>query len=155
MSAVQVGKKIPSFKALSVDGTFSQKDLTTGSISVVYFYPKDDTPGCTKESCEFRDLFPKFKKLEVTVYGVSKDSLKSHEKFKSKHDLPFILISDEEGNMCEKFGVWVEKSMYGKKYMGIERSTFVLDGEGKVLQKWLKVKPEGHAEEVLKFIKSM
>jgi peroxiredoxin Q/BCP len=147
-------KKVPAFKAATENGAFTHKDLIS-DINIIYFYPKDDTPGCTKESCEFRDNFPKFKKIKASVYGVSKDSLKSHAKFKDKYDLPFTLISDEEGNMSEKFGTWVEKTMYGKKYMGIERSTFIVNNKGEVLHSWHKVKPEGHAEEVLSFIKSI
>lgn len=119
---------------------------------VLYFYPKDDTSGCTAEACGFRDVLPDFSKLGVTVIGVSKDSLASHEKFAKKFDLNFPLASDEDGSVCEAFGVWVEKSMYGKKYMGIERSTFLIDAKGVVRGAWRKVKVPGHVEEVHKYL---
>nr|MDJ0969010.1 peroxiredoxin [Kiloniellales bacterium] len=114
------------------------------------FYPKDDTSGCTKEACGFRDALPDFSKIDAEILGVSKDSVKSHDKFKAKYDLPFSLVSDEDGSICEKYGVWVEKSMYGRKYMGIERSTFLIDENGVVQGAWRKVKVPGHVETVLK-----
>ena len=151
---LKIGDKIPSFKGATAEGPISAKDLK-GEMAVIYFYPKDDTPGCTVEACSFRDNLPKFKKLGARVYGVSKDSLKSHDKFASKYELPFTLISDEDGSICEAFGTWVEKSMYGKKYMGIERTTFLIDDKGVVRQIWNKVKVSGHVEEVLKEIKNI
>ena len=145
---LDIGDKLPAFKAETAEGPISHKDLK-GSPVVIYFYPKDDTPGCTTEACEFRDNLPKFKKMNAKVYGVSKDSLKSHAKFADKYELPFTLISDESGEMCEAFGTWVEKSMYGRKYMGIERATFLADDKGIIRQIWRNVKAKGHAEEVL------
>jgi len=120
-----------------------------GKPVVLYFYPKDDTSGCTAEACGFRDSFPDYGGTGAVVIGISKDSVASHDKFKKKHELPFILASDAGSDVCEKYGVWVEKSMYGRKYMGIERSTFVIDAQGKIAQIFSKAKPEGHAAQVL------
>jgi peroxiredoxin Q/BCP len=120
-----------------------------GKNVVLYFYPKDDTPGCTIEAKDFRDLMKDFEKNNTTIIGLSKDDVKSHDKFKEKFCLPFTLASDTDGSTCEAYGVWVEKSMYGKKYMGIERTTFLIDKQGKIAQIWGKVKVEGHAKEVL------
>lgn len=150
--ALKVGRKLPAFKGLTADGPIAAKDLK-GENAIIYFYPKDDTPGCTIEACDFRDNLPKFKKLNAKVYGVSKDDMKSHDKFTTKYELPFTLISDEDGSICEKFGTWVEKSMYGRKYMGIERATFLVDAEGVIQHIWRNVKAKGHAEEVLKTLK--
>lgn len=122
---------------------------------VVYFYPKDDTSGCTIEAKDFTSLTPDFAALGVTVIGISKDSVKSHDKFVAKHDLAVILVSDEAGQTCEDYGVWVEKQMYGKTYMGIERATFLIGGDGKTVQVWRKVKAKGHAEEVLAAVTSL
>lgn len=124
-------------------------------IVVLFFYPRDDTSGCTKESIAFSGLMDEFAQAGANVYGISKDSLKSHEKFIAKHDLKTPLISDETGTACEDFGVWKEKSMYGKKFMGIERSTFVIDGTGQIVKAWHKVKVPGHAEEVLAAVQEM
>jgi peroxiredoxin Q/BCP len=151
---LDIGDKLPAFKAQTAEGAISTKDLK-GSHVVIYFYPKDDTPGCTTEACEFRDNLAKFKKMNAKVYGVSKDSVKSHEKFAGKYELPFTLISDEDGELCEAFGTWVEKSMYGKKYMGIERATFLADDKGVIRQIWRNVKAKGHAEEVLAVVKGL
>lgn len=151
---LDIGDKLPAFKTETAEGPISNKDLK-GSNVVIYFYPKDDTPGCTTEACEFRDNLPKFKKMNAKVYGVSKDSIKSHEKFAGKYELPFTLISDESGEMCEAFGTWVEKSMYGKKYMGIERATFLADDKGVIREIWRSVKAKGHAEEVLAAVKKI
>ncbi|MEK9708029.1 MAG: thioredoxin-dependent thiol peroxidase [Alphaproteobacteria bacterium] len=129
-------------------GTVSLKDLK-GRPVVLYFYPKDSTPGCTKEACAFRDLMPDFSKIDAEIIGVSKDSVKRHGNFKAKNELPFTLASDEDGDVCETYGVWAEKSMYGRKFMGIERATFLIDGKGRVRKVWRKVKVPGHAEEVL------
>ena len=120
-----------------------------GKYMVIYFYPKDDTPGCTTESCDFRDMHQDFIKKNIVVIGVSKDSVKSHDKFKEKYELPFPLLSDESGQMCEAFGVWVEKSMYGKKYMGIDRSTFLINPDCKIEKIWRKVKVPNHVQEVI------
>lgn len=153
MPALKEGSKAPDFK-LPTDtrGIVSLKDFA-GTKLVLYFYPKDDTPGCTAEACAFNDNLPKFGKLKAAVLGISRDPLKKHEKFREKYDLGFPLGADEDGGVCEKYGVWVEKSMYGKKYMGIERSTFLIDETGKILKIWRKVKVTGHVEEVLEAAK--
>ncbi|MGP1253792.1 MAG: thioredoxin-dependent thiol peroxidase [Kiloniellales bacterium] len=147
--SVEVGKPAPDF-TLPTDGggSVSLKGLR-GKKVVVYFYPKDDTPGCTKEACGFRDLLPDFSSLDAEIIGVSKDSVTKHDKFKAKYELPFTLASDEEGKTVEAYGSWVEKSMYGKKYMGIDRSTFLIDEKGVLRAEWRKVKVPGHVEEVL------
>ena len=124
------------------------------NISIIYFYPKDDTPGCTKEAIEFSDYFEKLKKLGVKIIGVSKDSIEKHKKFKNKYNIKFDLASDD-GTLCNLFNVWVEKSMYGKKYMGIERSTFVIDKDLKIINIWRNVKVKGHVEEVYNFIENL
>ena len=146
----EIGAPAPTFAA-PTDGE-GKADLAAlkGRKVVLYFYPKDDTSGCTKEACGFRDALPDFSKLDAEILGVSKDSVKSHDKFKAKYDLPFSLVSDEDGSICESYGVWVEKSMYGRKYMGIERATFLIDEEGVVRGAWRKVKVPGHVEAVLK-----
>jgi len=147
------GLKAPTFTLPDSDGKkVSLKDFA-GKKVVLYFYHKDNTPGCTKEACAFRDEFPNFKKLKTAVIGVSADSVESHKKFGGKYELPFILLSDVDKKVLEKYGVWKEKSMYGKKYMGIERTTFVIDESGKILKIFPKVKVAGHAEEVLKVLK--
>lgn len=146
--ALEIGDKVPVFKGQTAAGVISAKDFA-GSNVVLYFYPRDNTPGCTAEACDFRDNLLKFKKIKATIYGVSKDSLKSHDNFAGKYDLPFTLISDEDGSICKAFGAWVEKSMYGKKYMGIDRATFLIDKKGIVRHIWRKVKVKGHVDEVL------
>ncbi|MFZ0694513.1 MAG: thioredoxin-dependent thiol peroxidase [Alphaproteobacteria bacterium] len=147
--SVEVGDKAPDFNLPSDGGgKISMKSLR-GKKVVLYFYPKDDTPGCTAEACAFRDSLPDFSKVKATIIGVSKDDVKSHDRFKKKYDLPFPLLSDEDGELVKAFGVWVEKSMYGRKYMGIDRSTFLIDDKGIVRGVWRKVKVNGHAEEVL------
>ncbi len=122
---------------------------------VLYFYPKDDTSGCTKEAIAFTELLPQFQEAGVQVFGISKDPVKKHAKFREKHSLAVPLLSDENSDVCEKFGVWVEKSMYGKKYMGIERATFLIGSDGTVAQAWRKVKVPGHAETVLEAAKAL
>lgn len=149
-----IGDKIPAFSGETSEGPIASKDMK-GQITVLYFYPKDDTPGCTKEACDFRDNLPKFKKLNAKVYGVSKDPLKSHVKFSDKYELPFTLISDTDGKICDLFGTWIEKSMYGRKYMGIDRATFLIDDKSVIRQIWRKVKVPGHIEEILKEIKNI
>jgi len=129
-------------------GSISLKELK-GKTVVLYFYPRDDTPGCTAEACAFRDSLPDFSKVKAEVVGISRDSVGSHDKFKRKFKLPFPLASDEDGKVTEAYGVWVEKSMYGKKYMGVERATFLIDGKGVIRDIWRKVKVEGHTDEVL------
>ena len=143
-----IGKAAPAF-TLETDGgeRLALKDLK-GKPVVLYFYPKDDTSGCTTEACEFRDAVPRFKKSKAVVLGVSPDSVKSHQKFKAKYKLPFTLLADPDHTVCEKYGVWKEKSMYGRKYMGVERTTFIIDAAGKVAKIFEKVKPAGHAAAV-------
>jgi thioredoxin-dependent peroxiredoxin len=153
--SLKVGDKAPDF-TLPTDGggSISLKELK-GKTVVLYFYPRDDTPGCTAEACAFRDSLPDFSKVEAEVVGISRDSVASHDKFKKKFKLPFPLASDEDGNVTEAYGVCVEKSMYGKKYMGIERATFLIDGKGVILDIWRKVKVDGHTDEVLKAAKAL
>ena len=152
---VTVGKPAPDF-TLPTDGggKVSLKGLR-GQNVVLYFYPKDDTTGCTAEACGFRDALPKFGKLDATVIGISRDTVESHDKFKKKHKLPFTLASDDKGQVTEKYGVWVEKSLYGRKYMGIERATFLIDDKGVVRQAWRKVQVPGHVEAVLQAVKAL
>lgn len=146
---VSVNEKCPDFKCVDEQGNVVTLDSLKGKKVVLYFYPKDDTSGCTKEACGFRDKMKAFTEKNTLIYGVSKDSAVSHQKFRTKYDLNFSLLVDGDGTVCEAFGAWVEKSMYGKKYMGIERSTFLIDENG-ILQKiWRKVKVDGHIEEVL------
>lgn len=152
---LNVGDKAPAL-SLATDGggRISLKDLT-GKPIVLYFYPKDDTSGCTREAVAFTALLPKFSRLGVQVVGVSKDSVESHAKFKAKHDLSVLLASDPDGKVVQSYGCWVEKSLYGRKYMGIDRSTFLIDPKGKIARIWRKVKVPGHAEEVLAAAKAM
>lgn len=146
---LEIGKKAPAFKGVTDDGkTVSLKDLK-GKKVVLYFYPRDNTPGCTTEACDFRDNTAQFSKKDVVVLGVSPDSVKSHGKFKEKFSLPFPLIADEDHKIAEAYGAWQEKSMYGKKYMGIVRSTFVIDEDGKIAEVYAKVKVKGHVADVL------
>jgi thioredoxin-dependent peroxiredoxin len=150
--SLEIGDKAPDFTLpTDGDGKIKLSDLK-GQKVVLYFYPKDDTPGCTKEACAFGEMFPRFKKMDATVIGISRDSVASHDKFKKKYKLPFTLASDSEGKVTEKYGVWVEKSLYGRKYMGIERATFLIDEKGKIEQVWHKVKVPGHADEVMKAV---
>ena len=147
------GKKAPAFKLKDHAGnSYSLKDFA-GKKLVLYFYPKDNTSGCTKEACSFRDNLSEIEKLGAVVVGVSGDSEASHKKFIDKFSLNFTLLSDESKEMLEKYGVWKEKSMYGKKYMGIERTTLVIDENGVVLKIFPKVKVDGHTEEILKVLK--
>ena len=143
-----IGDTAPNF-TLPTDGNgeISLSSLK-GQKVVVYFYPKDDTPGCTKESCGFSDALPAFNKLNTAIIGISKDSVTKHDKFKAKYNLQFPLASDENSDTCEQYGVWKEKSMYGKTYWGIERSTFLIDENGKITAIWRKVKVPGHVEAV-------
>jgi thioredoxin-dependent peroxiredoxin len=148
--SVEPGQKAPDF-TLPTDGNGSiSLSQFAGKKVVLYFYPKDDTSGCTAEACGFRDAFPNYSGTGAVVIGISKDSVASHDKFKKKHNLPFILASDKTGEVCEKYGAWVEKSMYGRKYMGIDRSTFLIDETGTVRSVWRKVRVPGHVAQVLK-----
>jgi thioredoxin-dependent peroxiredoxin len=155
MAQPAIGKKIPAFKANATGGaTVASKDLV-GAPFVLYFYPKDDTPGCTMEGQDFRDYHDKFKRNKVKVFGVSRDTLASHEKFKAKYSFPFDLISDPDETLCRAFDVIKEKNMYGKKVLGVERSTFLVDGGGVLRGEWRKVKVKGHVEEVLAAAKEL
>ena len=150
--SVEIGKPAPAFTMKTDGGGTVSLAKLKGAPFVLYFYPKDNTPGCTTEACDFRDAMPDFGKLKATVIGVSKDSVKSHDGFKAKQKLNFTLAADEDGKVCEAYGVWVEKSLYGRKYMGIERATFLVDENGKIEQIWHKVKVPGHADEVMKAV---
>ena len=147
MSKIEIGKKAPAFSLEGSDGKWSLKDAS-GPV-VLYFYPKDNTSGCTQEGVDFSGLHAQFKKAKTTILGISPDSVASHEKFKQKMSFPFELLSDPDHKVCELFDVYQEKSMYGRKYMGIERSTFLIDADGVLRQEWRKVKVPGHAAEVL------
>jgi peroxiredoxin Q/BCP len=153
--ALSVGDKAPSFTAAFDNAQDIGPDSFKGKKVVLYFYPKDDTPGCTIEAREFRDAIGDFKKAGAVVIGVSRDSVESHDQFKEKYCLPFPLASDEDGSVCAAYGVWVKKSMYGKEYMGIERSTFLIDGQGVIRQIWRKVSVTGHVREVLQAVKNL
>ncbi len=146
---LEEGSKLPKVKVETEDGVQKLSDVLDGDLNVLFFYPKDNTSGCTKEACSFTEHSAKFKKLGVKIFGISPDSQKSHEKFIEKYSLKFPLLTDSEHEVAQAFGVWQEKSMYGKKYMGIVRSTFLIDGKGEILKVWPKVKVEGHVEEVL------
>jgi peroxiredoxin Q/BCP len=152
---VALGKPAPDFTLPSDGGgTISLKKLKGRNV-VLYFYPKDDTSGCTKQACGFNDALPDFEGLDAVIIGVSRDSLASHDKFKKKYGLNFTLASDEAGEVTQAYGVWKEKSMYGKKYMGIERSTFLIDAKGVLRQEWRGVKVPGHVEAVLEAVSAL
>ena len=148
------GDKAPSFNMPTSTGEKVSLSKLKGQKIVLYFYPRDDTPGCTKEACGFRDELSKYKKAGAVVIGVSKDSIESHQKFIKKYNLNFILATDKDGDVCEKYDAWLLKNMYGKKYFGIGRSTFLIDTKGKIHKKWSKVKVDKHAEEVLEALES-
>lgn len=143
---LSTGDPSPSFALPSDEGTTVSLDDYAGRRLLVYFYPKDDTPGCTTQACDFRDDLSAFAELGVEIVGISPDSVASHAKFKAKYDLNFPLLADEDHGVAEAFGVWKEKSMYGRRFMGIERSTFLIDGEGRIEATWRKVKAKQHAE---------
>ncbi len=150
MAMLNVGNKAPIFSLVANDGkNYSLKDFK-GKKIVIYFYPKDDTSGCTAEACSFRDNLTSIKKKGAVLLGVSPDGLKSHEKFVSKYDLNFPVLSDESKEMLSEYGVWQEKSMYGRKYMGVVRTTYIIDEKGKISHIFPKVKVDGHTEEILK-----
>ena len=152
MKLLSVGDRAPDFATVDQNGDrVASKDLR-GRKYVLYFYPKDDTPGCTKEACSFRDDYSAFRRRKVEVLGVSVDDEKSHRKFAEKFDLPFRLLVDEDKKIVRDYGVWGEKSMYGRKYMGTNRVTYLVDEKGKIAAVWPKVKPEGHAAEILEAI---
>jgi peroxiredoxin Q/BCP len=154
MAAPAIGKKIPAFKAEATSGEIGSQSLG-GQPFVLYFYPKDDTPGCTLEGQAFRDRHGDFAALGVRILGVSRDGRASHEKFRKKYGLPFELIADTDERLCRQFDVIREKHMYGKKVLGIERSTFLVDGAGVLRNEWRKVKVKGHVEEVLEAAKAL
>ena len=146
---LDLGDKAPVFNAQTDGGGSLSLTSLTGKIIILYFYPKDDTPGCTTEACGFRDALPDFFGIGAEIIGVSKDSVARHDKFKTKHDLPFTLIADEDGAICEAYGVWQQKKNYGKTYMGIVRSTFLIDPTGKITAAWRNLRVKGHVEKVL------
>ena len=149
------GNKAPAFNLPGDDGKKHRLSDYLGQKVVLYFYPRDNTPGCTTEACDFRDNMNRLKQKGTVVFGVSKDSIASHEKFIAKHDLNFVLLSDEDTKVHEKYGAWGEKSMYGKKFMGCIRSTFLIDEKGKLVKAWNKVKVKGHVDDVLETIKGI
>lgn len=146
---LDVGDKAPDFSLPTDGGGSASLKSLRGKKVVLYFYPKDDTPGCTTEACGFRDASPEFSKTGAEIIGVSKDSVARHDKFKAKYDLPFTLVADEDGTLCEAYGVWQEKKNYGKTYMGIVRSTFLIDEAGKIAAAWRNLRVKGHVEKVL------
>jgi len=152
---MQIGDLAPEISLPSSSGKDVSLSDFKGKYVVLYFYPKDDTPGCTKEACEFRDLQSDFSDLNAVIVGVSKDPIKKHDKFIEKYELPFELLSDEEFELLKAFDVWKEKSMYGRTYLGIERSTFLIDPEGKIIKEWRKVKVTNHVKEVLESLREL
>ena len=152
---ISIGEKAPEFN-VSINGVtqFRISD-DKGKNLILYFYPKDDTPGCTKEAIEFTEHLDAFDAQETIIFGVSRDSLKKHDKFIAKYDLKIRLISDEDGSLCDAFETWVEKKMYGKSYMGIERATFLINAHGEIAYIWRKVKVSGHVEDVLETVKAL
>lgn len=150
-----VGALAPDFTALTDSGKPITLSALRGKAVVLYFYPKDDTTACTTEACEFRDSFPRFKRGKAVVVGVSPDSVKAHVKFKAKYELPFTLVADEDKAVCMAYDVWKEKSMYGRTYMGVERTTFLIDAAGRIAHVFEKVKSAGHADEVMAALKSI
>lgn len=149
MAKLEVGDNAPQFDLPNENGEQISLESLKGKHVVLYFYPKDDTPGCTQEGKDFTDNHAAFEAKNAVILGASKDSVAKHDKFKCKYGFPFSLVSDENSTLCEDYGVWKEKNMYGKKYMGIERTTFLIDPEGKITKIWNKVKVKGHVEEVL------
>ncbi|MBN2299736.1 MAG: thioredoxin-dependent thiol peroxidase [Acholeplasmataceae bacterium] len=150
---LEVGVKVKDFSLIDAYGKMHHLSDYQGKKIVIYFYPKDDTPGCTKQACAFRDAYDRFKSNDIIVIGISKDSPKSHEKFIKKYDLPFIILSDEKLEVIEYFGVYIEKSMYSKKYMGVSRSTFVLNESGVITHVFEKASPSENADDILKVLK--
>lgn len=150
-----VGKLAPSFTLATDTGEPLKLSTLRGQTVVLYFYPKDDTTGCTKEACEFRDLFPRFKRGKAVILGISPDSVKSHQKFRKKYHLPFTLLADLDHKVAEKYGLWVEKTFYGRKYMGVARTTYIIRPDGRIRTIFQKVSPEGHAAEVAAALKTL
>lgn len=153
MAELKPGSKAPDFSLPLDDGRSVSLVDFKGQYLVLYFYPKDDTPGCTKEACSFTESLPTFSRAKAAIVGISKDSPASHTKFREKYGLKFPLASDEDGKVCAAYGVWKQKNLYGKISMGIERSTFLIDEEGKIVKIWRKVKVDGHTEDVLSALK--
>lgn len=154
MSELKIGDKAPEFRLPTDGGEEISSTALKGHKVILYFYPKDNTPGCTTQACGFRDNLDALDKLNAKVVGISKDSIKKHDNFKAKHGLNFPLASDENSDVCERYGVWKEKSMYGKKFMGIERTTFLIDEDGNISQIWRKVKVKNHMDEIRDALKA-
>jgi thioredoxin-dependent peroxiredoxin len=154
MNNIDVGKKAPQFTLEGTGGSWSLSDAAGGAV-VIYFYPRDNTPGCTQEGADFAAAYPQFKKAKSKIFGISPDLVESHQKFKRKMAFPFELLSDPDKKVCQLYGVIQEKSMYGKKFLGVERSTFLIDGKGVLRQEWRKVKVNGHAAAVLAAVKAL
>lgn len=152
--AAEVGKPAPDFELTADTGEKVKLSDFKGKYVVLYFYPKDMTPGCTTEACDFRDKYECFQELDAVILGVSPDPQERHQKFKEKHGLPFLLLVDEDHKVAEQYGVWKLKKNFGKEYMGIERSTFIIDKQGILVKEWRKVKVKGHVEEALTFIQN-
>jgi peroxiredoxin Q/BCP len=148
----EAGEVAPDFTLPSSTGESIHLANLRGKPVVLYFYPKDDTPGCTTEACSFRDAWQEMQQQGIVVLGISRDTIKSHQKFANKYGLPFTLLSDEDGTVAQQYGVWVEKSMYGRKYMGVARTTFYIRPNGIIGHVWERVKPEGHAQKVLEYL---
>ncbi|MCK9858483.1 thioredoxin-dependent thiol peroxidase [Paenibacillus sp. ATY16] len=148
MSTIEVGKKAPDFKLPASNGETVKLSDYRGKKIVLYFYPKDNTPTCTQQACDFRDAYPAMVDSNTVVLGISPDPVKSHEKFIGKQSLPFLLLSDENHKVCEKYGVWQMKKMYGREYMGVVRSTFLINEKGKLVREWRGVKIKGHVQQV-------
>ena len=146
---MKVGTLVPEFSLLDDEGQLRYLSEFYGKPLVIYFYPKDDTPGCTKQACLFRDLYEDFRKKDITVIGISKDDVLSHRQFKENYNLPFTLLSDPDNKVCEMFGVWVEKTKFAQTYMGIQRATFVLDASGVITHVFEKASPDTNAEDIL------
>ena len=146
---IKLNELIPNFTAIDDQGNEFSLEQFRGKKIILYFYPKDDTPGCTIQAKDFRDALEQFAAKNTVILGISKDDTKSHQKFKQKFCLPFTLLTDNDGSICELFGTWIQKSMFGKKYMGIDRATFIIDETGKLIKEWRKVSASGHVKEVL------
>ncbi|MBP0050189.1 peroxiredoxin [Marinobacterium sp. AK62] len=155
MSTPEIDQPFPDFTAQATSDTEVSLSNLKGKNVVIYFYPKDSTPGCTTEGQNFRDLYQEFQALDTEIFGVSRDGMRSHENFKAKQEFPFELISDKEETLCQLFDVIKLKKMYGREYMGVERSTFLIDKEGILRREWRKVKVKGHVDEVLEAVKSL
>lgn len=155
MAQVEVGQQVPNFTLPASNGETVSLEQYRGSKVVIYFYPADMTPTCTQESCDFRDYHGDYQKQKTIVLGISPDKLASHDKFIAKYELPFLLLSDEERTVCELFGVWKLKKLYGREYMGVERSTFLLDEQGVLVKEWRKVKVKNHVVSVLEAIQEL